>query len=80
MSIKLNWSEIAKSKKGVRTIDGKACGNVVAEADDIFFVIEGAIKEYRYRIPKSNVENFNGSEVTLKLSDSELFIYREEIK
>jgi len=75
-----NWPEIAKSKKGVRTSDGNTCGEVVAEAGDIFFVIEGAIKEYRYRIPKSKVANFNGSEVTLTLSYSELSNYKEEVK
>jgi hypothetical protein len=80
MSMNFNWPEIAKSKKGVRTSDGKACGDVVAEAGNTFFVIEGAIKEYRYRIPKSKVANFNGSEVTLILSDSELSNYREEMK
>jgi hypothetical protein len=28
MNINFNWPEIAKSKKGVRTSDGKACGDV----------------------------------------------------
>jgi hypothetical protein len=37
MIMNFNWPEITKSKKGVRTSDGKACGDVVAEADDIIF-------------------------------------------
>jgi hypothetical protein len=78
MIMNFNWPEIAKSKKGVRTSDGKACGDVVAEADDIFFVIEGAIKEHTYRIPKSKVAYFNGSEITLTLSYLELSNYKVE--
>ena len=29
-SISIDWVEISKSKKGVRTIDNKACGVVVS--------------------------------------------------
>ena len=61
-------------------MDGKVCGDVVAEAGDIFFVIEEVIKEHRFRIPKSKVDYFNGSEITLTLSDSELSSYKEEMK
>jgi hypothetical protein len=34
MSIPIDWAEISKSKKGVRTIDNKACGIVVYSAYD----------------------------------------------
>jgi hypothetical protein len=50
-----NWPEIAKSNKGVRTSDSKACGDVVAEAGDIFFVLEGAIKNIHIEFQNPNL-------------------------
>jgi hypothetical protein len=43
MSISIDWAEISKSKKGVRTIDNKACGVVVSSAGDKIWVVDGAI-------------------------------------
>jgi hypothetical protein len=42
MSISIDWAEISKSKKGVRTIDNKA-GVVVSSAGDKIWVVDGAI-------------------------------------
>jgi hypothetical protein len=43
-SIPIDWVEISKSKKGVRTIDNKACGVVVSSPRDEILVIDGVIK------------------------------------
>ena len=43
MSISIDWAEISKSKKGVRTTDNKACGVVVSNAGDKIWVVDGAI-------------------------------------
>ena len=40
MSKFFDWEEISKSKKGVRTIDNKACGVVVSSAGDEIFVVD----------------------------------------
>ncbi|MDW3626944.1 MAG: hypothetical protein QOK72_09890 [Nitrososphaeraceae archaeon] len=66
-SIPIDWAEIAKSKKGVRTIDNKACGVVVSSAGDEIWVVDGAVNLKKYRIPKSKVNFYNGSELILKI-------------
>jgi len=43
MSISIDWDEISKSKKGVRTIYNKACGVVVSTTGDKIWVVDGAV-------------------------------------
>jgi hypothetical protein len=66
-SIPIDWAEISKSKKGVRTIDNKACGVVVSSAADEIWVVDGTINLKKYRIPKSKVNFYNGSELVLEI-------------
>ena len=66
-SISIDWAEISKSKKGVRTIDNKACGVVVSSAGDDIWIVEGAVNLKKYRIPKSKVKYYNGSELVLEI-------------
>jgi hypothetical protein len=69
----LNWDAIVH--KNVRSKDGQDAGNVDAtDADKIVIITEGARKEYN--LPKSQVEGFNGAEVSLKVTISELEKYR----
>ena len=67
MNIYFDWTEIAKSKKGVRTTDGKACGVVVSSFGDEIFVVDGAVNIKKYRIPKSKVKFYNGAELILSI-------------
>jgi len=67
VSISIDWDEISKSKKGVRTSDNKACGVVVSSAGDKIWVVDGAVNLKKYRIPKSKVKFYNGSELILKI-------------
>jgi hypothetical protein len=67
MTMPLDWSEISKSKKGVRTSDNKACGEVISSPSDKIFIIDGAINIKKYRIPKSKIKFYNGSELILKI-------------
>ena len=67
MVIFFDWAEISKSKKGVRTSDGKACGVVVSSAGDEIFVVDGAVNIKKYRIPKSKVKYYNGAELVLRI-------------
>jgi hypothetical protein len=65
----LDWDRIVH--KNVRSKDGQDAGNVDAvDADSIVIITEGARKEYK--LPKSEVEGFNGAEVFLKSSIAEL--------
>lgn len=68
----LNWGRIMH--KGARTNDGAPVGNIAAEDQD-YIVIFGA-RSKQYRIPKSSVKVFDGSEVHLSLSIEELSNYR----
>ena len=40
MGIFFDWAEISKSKKGVRTSDGKACRVIVSSAGGEIFVVD----------------------------------------
>ena len=67
MNMYIDWAEISKSKKGVRTIDNKACGVVVSSAGEEIFVVDGAVNLKKYRIPKSKVNSYNGAEIVLNI-------------
>jgi RNase P/RNase MRP subunit p29 len=47
--------------RNVRSREGMDIGNIISEAGDTFIVMQGASREYK--VPKSAVEGFNGSEV-----------------
>jgi hypothetical protein len=67
MGIFFDWAEMSKSKKGVRTSDGKACGIVVSSAGNEIFIVDGAVNIKKYRIPKSQVKYYNGAELVLRI-------------
>jgi hypothetical protein len=67
MSIPINWAEISKSKKGVRTSDDNACGVVISSSGDEILVVDGAVNIKKYRIPKSKVNFYNGAELVLEI-------------
>ena len=65
----MDWDRIVH--KNVRSKDGQDAGNIDAvDADSIVIITGGARKEYK--LPKSQVEGFNGAEVFLKSSIAEL--------
>jgi hypothetical protein len=68
-----DWDAIIH--KNVRSKDGQDAGNVDAiEGNTVVIITEGARKEYN--LPKSQVEGFNGAEVSLKVTIGELEKYR----
>ena len=69
----LDWDRIIH--KNVRSSDGQDAGNVDATyGDSVVIITEGAREEYK--VPKSQVEGYNGAEVLLKLTAYELEKYR----
>ena len=69
----LDWDRIIH--KNVRSSDGQDVGNVDATyGDSVVIITEGAREEYK--VPKSQVEAYNGAEVLLKLTAYELEKYR----
>jgi hypothetical protein len=69
----VDWEAIVH--KNVRSKDRADVGNVDAiETDAIVIITEGARGEYR--IPKSEVEGFNGAEVFLRSNIADLKKYK----
>ena len=68
----LDWGRVIH--KGARTNDGAPAGNIAAEDKDYVVILGPRTKQYR--IPKSFVKSFDGSEVRLSLNREELGNYR----
>lgn len=68
-----DWDAIVH--KNVRSKDGGDVGNVDAlDGDSIVIITEGARGEYK--MPKTEVESFDGAEVRLKSTIAELKKYK----
>lgn len=59
----LNWDRIVH--KNVRSKDMMDVGNVIQITEGDIIIMQGASRQYK--VPKSYVEGFNGSEVFLSL-------------
>ncbi|HEX2014366.1 MAG TPA: hypothetical protein VLA68_03980 [Nitrososphaera sp.] len=68
----LHWERVIH--KNVRSKDGYDIGNIISEAGDTFMVMQGASREYK--MPKSAVDGFNGSEVLLTMTYQEVQAYK----
>lgn len=64
----LNWDSVIH--KGVRTKDGEPLGYIAAEIEENIYVLSSRFREYR--ISKSHVMTFDGSEVLLNVEFGEL--------
>ena len=74
-----DWDNIIKSKKNVRTKDNLSVGNVVANYENYILVIEGVINKHTYKIPKSSIESYNGSEIILNINHQDLKTFIEDL-
>ncbi len=69
----VDWESIIH--KNVRSKDGQDAGNVDAiKGDTVVVTSEGDCKEYN--LPKSQVEGYDGAEVSLKITFGELEKYK----
>jgi len=68
----LHWERVIH--KNVRSSDGYDIGNIISEAGDTITVMLGSRREYN--IPKSAVDSFDGSEVRLSRTYSEVQTYK----
>jgi len=66
-----DWDNIVKSKKNVRSKDNISIGNVIANYKEHILVIDD-VNNHTYNIPKSSVENYNGSELFLNINSKDL--------
>ena len=63
-----NWDRLVL--KGVRSSDNDDMGNIIAIYKDSLFLMTG---RHVFKIPKSFVQGFNGSEVVLDVPSSEVW-------
>jgi hypothetical protein len=69
----VNWDAIIH--KNVRSKDGQGAGNLDAiEGNTVVITSEGDRQEYN--VPKSEIDGFNGAEVSLKIPFGELKKYK----
>ena len=71
MSGSTNWAELVKDRKGIRTKDNKSCGNIIGNDKKNIIIEEGGMRQRIYRIPKSTIQRYNGTELILKISYDE---------
>ncbi|HZA42226.1 MAG TPA: hypothetical protein VE504_00480 [Nitrososphaeraceae archaeon] len=62
-----NWDRLVL--KGVRSSDGEDMGNIISIEKDSLFLMTG---RHVFKIPKSFVGGFNGSEVSLNVQATEV--------
>ena len=62
-----NWDRLVL--KGVRSSDNDDMGNIISIDKDSLFLMTG---RHIFKIPKSFVQGFNGSEVLLNVPSSEV--------
>lgn len=72
-----DWDNIVKSKKNVRSKDNTPIGNVIANYKDHILVIDD-INSHTYKIPKSYIEKYDGSELYLSINHQDLKILDED--
>ena len=72
MSTSINWTELVRDRKGIRTKDDKSCGNIIGNDEKNIIVEDGAMRQHIYKVPKSNIQSFNGAELRLNISYDEL--------
>jgi hypothetical protein len=68
----IDFSELIISKKGVILSDRQVVGNIIGEKDDSIIVEKDGTSETIYIIPKSKVEAYDGAQIILQGTGSEL--------
>lgn len=68
----IDWDNIVLSKKNVRSKNNVSVGNVVANYKDHILILSGVVNSHQYKIPKSTIESYNGSELVLKINHEDL--------
>ena len=74
----IDFSELIISKKGVVLSDRQVVGNIIGERGDSIIVEKDNVSENIYTIPKSKIESYDGTQLTLKSSESELRAFEQK--
>ena len=71
-STSINWTELVRDRKGIRTKDNKSWGNIIGNDEKNIIIEDGAMRQHIYKVPKSSIESYNGTELRLNISYDEL--------
>lgn len=74
----IDFSELIISKKGVVLSNYQVVGNIIGERDDSIIVEKDTASENIYTIPKSKIQGYDGTQIILNSSQSDLQNYTEE--
>jgi hypothetical protein len=74
----IDFSELILSKKGVVLSNRQVVGNIIGERDDSIIVEKDKVSENVYTIPKSKIESYDGAQLTLKSTESELRAFEQK--
>ncbi len=74
----IDFSELIVSKKGVVLSDRQVVGNIIGERDDSIIVEKDKVSENVYTIPKSKIEGYDGTQLMLKSTESELKMFEQK--
>ena len=71
-SSSIDWTKLVKDRKGIRTKDNISCGNIIGNDEKNIIIEDGAMRQHIYRVPKSNIQSYDGAELRLTISYVEL--------
>ncbi|WP_458742921.1 hypothetical protein [Candidatus Nitrosocosmicus sp. T] len=74
----IDFSELILSKKGVVLSNRQVVGNIIGERDDSIIVEKDKVSENVYTIPKSKIESYDGTQLTLKSTETELRAFEQK--
>ena len=74
----IDFSELIVSKKGVVLSDRQIVGNIIGERDDSIIVEKDKVSENVYTIPKSKIKGYDGTQLMLKSTESELKMFEQK--
>ena len=72
MSTSINWTELVRDRKRIRTNNIKSCGNIIGNDEKNIIIEDGVMRQHIYKVPKSPIESYNGAELRLNISYDEL--------
>jgi hypothetical protein len=68
----MNWHEIISRRTPVKTKDNTGCGYVAGEYKDNLLVISGKLVSKEYVIPKTNVDKYDGKQLSLNIRSDQI--------
>ena len=76
----IDFSELIISKKGVISSERQDIGNLIGEKGDSIIIEKDGMSERIYLVPKSKIEAYDGAQLILKVSESELKTFEQRIE